>query len=760
MSAINGAGIARANGHSHAPPFEHRPEARSHAYDTLAIALDLAASGLPVFPCNGQKKPAIGKDRGGNGFRDASTDPDRIRELWKLAGRNAKLIGVPTGAASGFDALDLDYRNGAEAWEVENLPRIPETRAHRTPSGGRHYLFRHVDGTRNSAGKIAPGVDVRGSGGYVCHPPSTGYTVASDADLGDWPDWLLSLVLKVAEPAPTPDPASYATPAAVSEKRHRAFIEREVRRLRDCPDGSRHITRIAAARSIGGIADKAGLSDTEAERILIAARPPQVEEEKERLAIRFGLAEGRKKPINLPDREQFASRRGQDDPHSDTMRFADRGSPPPEPIADPRPEPPPPEEPQGRKRGRPPRNALAMRNALAAHSHWRGAVRWNKFTEIMEVCEPWPPCGQITHMRPLQETFDKIDMMLWLQANDFPNATKNAGFDLMLKLAVENAFHPVLDYFAKLPAWDGVPRLDRLFRDYFNAELPDDPGERDRRVAYLDHVSRCFMVSAVARIHRPGCKVDHLPVLVGPENLGKSRATEALCADPRWFSDDLPLDLGKDAKEQALIAKWIVELAEIPHQRREVEKVKAFLSRCTDRYRVPYERLAADQPRTCVFIGTTNDLELISVTGNRRFWPVEIAAPIDVEVIVRDRDQIWAEALAAFREGDQWWLKPNIEALASDRQEAHEEHDPWQDELAAWIEGRFDPAAPFSMIDAMRGARLMDDASEMKDLDPRMIARAQQCLKRLRWRSKQSRLDGKKQRHWVSVPPRGGTKNV
>jgi hypothetical protein len=148
--------------------------------DLLDVALAIAATGLPVFPCNAEKRPAIPKARGGNGFHDATTDPNRIRELWDLAGPAVQLIGVPTGAPSGFDVLDIDPRHGGDRWKIEHSDRLGETRIHGTPGlpkaptdpvmPGEHWLFRHVDGVRNiQDGKtIAPGIDVRGQGGYVC----------------------------------------------------------------------------------------------------------------------------------------------------------------------------------------------------------------------------------------------------------------------------------------------------------------------------------------------------------------------------------------------------------------------------------------------------------------------------------------------------------------------------------------------------------------------------------------------------------------
>ena len=163
--------------------------------------------------------------------------------------------------------------------------------------------------------------------------------VIHEADIAPWPDWLLPLVLKASEPAPRPEPSSYATPAKVTDNRLRGFIDREVRRVRDAPVGARHGARLSAARSIGGVAAEAGLSDTEVEEMLIAARPPEVEEEKERRTIRDGLAYGRAAPIDLntlPDSAQFRGHR---------QHRGNGAAPPPQPDdLEPQPDEPEPDE--------------------------------------------------------------------------------------------------------------------------------------------------------------------------------------------------------------------------------------------------------------------------------------------------------------------------------------------------------------------------------------------------------------------------------
>ena len=106
-------------------------------------------------------------------------------------------------------------------------------------------------------------------------------------------------------------------------------------------------------------------------------------------------------------------------------------------------------------------------------------------------------------------------------------------------------------------------------------------------------------------------------------------------------------------------------LAEFLHIRREIETVKPFFSRQVDRSRRAYDRTNRDWPGQCAFIASTNELEFIDVTGNRRFWPIPLAGPADIEAIERDREQLWAEAVHLYRQGFQWWLTPSLEAIAA-----------------------------------------------------------------------------------------------
>jgi hypothetical protein len=175
------------------------------ALPLVAAALALAADGLPVFPCNAEKKPIVE-----HGFYNATRDPDVIRKMFARPG--AALIGVPTGRASGWVVIDVDPRHDGHVWFSENKDKIPPTRTHGTMQSGLHLVFRNPSDVEigNSNGRIAPGVDVRGTGGYVVVPPSAGYSVKHDGAPADMPQWLIGACLKPKPPKPPRSPNSHS----------------------------------------------------------------------------------------------------------------------------------------------------------------------------------------------------------------------------------------------------------------------------------------------------------------------------------------------------------------------------------------------------------------------------------------------------------------------------------------------------------------------------------------------------------------------
>ena len=219
--------------------------------------------------------------------------------------------------------------------------------------------------------------------------------------------------------------------------------------------------------------------------------------------------------------------------------------------------------------------------------------------------------------------------------------------------------------------WDGAPRLrDALTRGFGAAENE-----------YTQAVSLCWFKSLVARALRPGCKVDTMPVFEGGQGIGKSTAMAILGGE--WFGE-MHEDFGSKDFVLSLKGKWLVEVAEMhAFGKTDVDRLKGILSTATDRIRRPYGRMTEEHPRQSVFAGTTNrDDWQQDDTGARRFWPVR-CGNIDLDWLRENRGQLFAEAVARFQAGEDWWSVPAAQAAAeADRRRIE---DPWAASVQAWL---------------------------------------------------------------------------
>lgn len=250
--------------------------------------------------------------------------------------------------------------------------------------------------------------------------------------------------------------------------------------------------------------------------------------------------------------------------------------------------------------------------------------------------------------------------------------------DEVVNVANQLAFHKVRDYLNDL-IWDGEKRIDTVFIHYLGAD--DTP--------YVRAATRKTLIAAVGRVMRPGLKFDNMPVLVGPQGVGKSYLSKLLAKD--WFSDSLTTVQGKEAYEQ-LRGAWIVEMAELSALRKaEIEAIKQFISKQEDAYRVAYGKQISVFPRQCIFIGTTNDVTFLKdKTGNRRFWPIVVGGKRTKNLwsddIESEINQIWAEAAAAWNAGESVYIGAELEKEAMIVQARHTEESPLFGPIQEYLE--------------------------------------------------------------------------
>ena len=274
--------------------------------------------------------------------------------------------------------------------------------------------------------------------------------------------------------------------------------------------------------------------------------------------------------------------------------------------------------------------------------------------------------------------------------------------DAVVSIALDHRFDPVFDMLAEAEAnWDGVARLDRVAADYFCCE--DTPLN-----------AACFrkhLLAGVARVRFPGCKHDEIVVLESKvEGWNKSAALRLLAMDDRNFSD--AKIIGKDSREvqEQLAGVWIHENSEMAGMRKvEIEAVKAYARRQSDKARPAYGHFLEDQLRRSIDFGTTNDEEyLLSQTGNRCFWGMKLVRPIDLEKLRADRLQIWGEAAHYESQDEALTIDESLWPIAVAAQEDRRIRHLWEDILAelALVPARDSASAQYLGV-GERGTRIL-----------------------------------------------------
>jgi predicted P-loop ATPase len=317
---------------------------------------------------------------------------------------------------------------------------------------------------------------------------------------------------------------------------------------------------------------------------------------------------------------------------------------------------------------------------------------YNEFTGRNEFVSPAPwHKGRFPKFPGVGDTDLKL-LKGYIASNCGFDATVQTIEEAVTNVAYKERFHPVRDYLEKLE-WDGKPRINTWMKDYLGAV---DGGYPE----YLEAVSWKILTAAVLRVMHPGVDFHHVPVLEGPQDLGKSATCSILGGE---WSSDAPIDPHSRDTVDQMQGRWICEMAEMEQLRKvDEDALKAFITRRTDRVRLAYGRATGEFPRQSIFIATKNPgpdgTYLKDTTGNRRWWPVRLApAPganglgqIDFKGLTAARNQLFAEAFVRAKaikhhrelSMDTPLLKEQAKAVVAQR---HAEHE-WTEAIASWIE--------------------------------------------------------------------------
>jgi predicted P-loop ATPase len=620
------------------------------APSVLDHAIAYAVRGLFILPCHyitpsgrcscsNPKCSSQGKHpRTQRGLLDASADPEVITAWWgKWPNSN---IGIATGKASGIAVLDVDIGKGGEDSLAALFPEGPIQTAHViTGSGGSHYWFRHPGGNvaiANSASVLAPGLDVRGDGGYVLAPPSShlsGRRYAWEASSELPPDltmlapWPMAVV-----DAPR---AENGRTTATAKAPWKAEVWPEGQR-----DDSLYRSLCAYIAKNKNVGFDALLTVAAGENQLRCVPPLSIDDVKRitTSALRFS---------------QPAT--------AETTAVWQQGL-------------------LRKARGSGLVSCYANIEAILSHDErLHGSYALDTLASDV-VCNKKLPWHSAARNGAIDWDSETANLRRWLADNYLLDAHKGDAYDAIEHVAKNAAYHPVEQYLRNVKH-DGVPRIACFFSDH----LGTDNSEYHQLVAVM------FFVQAVARAISPGCKAHGVLVIGGKQRIGKSSLFAAL-AGP-WYVDS-ELAIGTRNGYQSMRGSWIREIPEFNSVLRvDPALSKAFFTSAVDTYIPPYGRKVVSVPRTAVFGGTWNpngNAFSSDPTGAGRYWVVESRVDnIDFEAIETLRDQLWAEAFAMYLAGAKWWVSPGTAEFETvwEVQESLYDADPIERKIANWATG-------------------------------------------------------------------------
>lgn len=657
----------------------------------LEYALSYAKRGWYVFPLKPKSKQPATK----NGFYEASLDTKKITKHW--TDNPNYNIGIRTGKESDLVVIDIDPKHDG-FMSLRQYEDLPDTFTVVTGSKGKHYYFQYDQDIHkcDNAGKCGKGIDIKTDGGYVVGAGSihdkTGneYIIEDeeeDLPLARFPEDVKQAYLAKAQP----------------QKVYKRF-----EKTKEIPQGSRHHYFVSKA----GMLYCKGMDVDEVTDILIGEF-------------------GRKcpdTPLNDIERSKLAriAFEVHENYHKGKERTYDAANL------------------DVNKSGVPLKN---MKNTMTLfrNNHDFHCFAFNAFAYQLEIIKrpEWEKSLEASYPRKItDEDICKIKHHL-IESCNFEVATHVIN-EAVTVTALENSYHPVIDYLTGLK-WDRKKRVERLLPDYYHTE--DDE--------YTRWVSKMMLVSACARVDKPGCKYDYMIVLEGGQGIGKTLSLEILGGE--WYN---AISLSNNKFEDTVAymnGTWIAEPSEMGFlkSRKDHEELKAFLTTRVDKARLSYERHAKDFPRQSIFIGTINPEEngyLSDPTGNRRYLPVKCGDAVDINGIQRDRDQLWAEAWTIYKTGKFRLYADDKRkaALQNYQQQMREVEDSWGGFVKDWL--KTVPLVGGDIVVTLEEVFTGALNGRETDFNRNQQMRICNILKKLRFRkSRKSTASGTRYNAWVKT---------
>lgn len=653
---------------------------------------------------------------------------------------------VVTGAEGGVFVVDVDVKGGVDGYaQLEALGQLPDTFTVRTSSGGAHFYFRHPGFiVRNR--KPASAIDIKGDKDaadglvYVVGPGSEGFTRTADpfvvepgdayeavldVPIADAPEWLLGWLRigdeRTAGFAPEPIDETHvdwsyrlglAVEAAKTMPESKADGEGGKRLFNVCLRLVRGYElpletcyELLEEHFNPRCTDPEGRPYPWSEDELVH----KLEDVRDRSNVPCGIpsrattegfkALGEKLSTPAPLRELVEAtsteRRAHDPAHEYGFQIGELSA---HPLAD--------------------KRAFNDLVTLFARSpEWAGVWQYDEFSESLLCVNP--PIRLDAETKGLTPG-DLGDLRSYLEHLGFL-ATEKEIASAITSASRRLRFHPVREYLESLP--EGDPGIfEGLAKRLFGTDAP-----------MADDFLRKFMVSSVRRILRPGCQVDTMLVLYGPQQgEGKTTFVEALFEE-KWTRRGLPADLANRDASHALLGYRCIELGELASLlRTEKNAAKDFISWREDVYRQYGNGERVRKARECVFLGTTNDDDFLrDATGNRRFWVISVPKGHEIPTpwVREHRDQVWAAALTLAKDATyRHWFTRDEEPAVNVTREAFQESDSWHEKIADYCKGKTSVKADEVFTKAILG--------ELKDFDRRKLLRVTDTLKRLGCESK------------------------